>query len=128
MKRNTEQTALTPLAAMGSGVPVGVPCSGSEAEQPFWQSASTALPQRGEPQPKSDHKGHGGFTKGTEESCLRIWEVAANDANSANLRESEDQVKRRKHPEFFAAGPNLIVSSTKEDQQAKKVYPQIFGG
>ena len=35
MKRNTEQTVLTLLAAIRSGVPVAVSCSGTEAEQPF---------------------------------------------------------------------------------------------
>jgi len=37
MKRNTEQTVLTLLAAIRSGVPVAVSCSGTEAEQPFWR-------------------------------------------------------------------------------------------
>jgi len=37
MKRNTEQTVLTLLAAIRSGVPVAVSCSGTEAEQTFWR-------------------------------------------------------------------------------------------
>src|SRR5262249_5727447 len=33
------------------------------------------------PQPKPHHKGHKGFTKGTEENFLREKQEAANDAN-----------------------------------------------
>ena len=44
-----------------------------------------------------------------------VNENAANDANSANLRESEDGVKRRKDPTNSSRpGTNLIVSNTEE--------------
>ena len=53
-------------------------------------------------------------------------ENAANDANSANLRESEDRVKRRKDPTNSSRLKTNLIVSNAEGAKDAKVANEVF--